>query len=126
MSIKDLYEQELYDHYQHPRNFGVIEGAGIASPLYNPSCGDRVMISANVDQGVAKEVRFEGKGCVLSIAMASKLTERCKGVALSDILLWDDAIVLELLKMKLGPKRIQCGMLPLVALQKGIKSFLDD
>ena len=125
MSIQNLYEQELLDHYQSPRNFGLFDTFDFISPMYNPSCGDSVTICATVQDGKIVEIAFQGKGCVLSIAMASKLTEFAKNRELQEILDQDDALVEQLLKMQLGLKRMQCGMLSLIALQKGIKSYLE-
>jgi NifU-like protein involved in Fe-S cluster formation len=68
---------------------------------------------------------FEGKGCVLSLAMASMLTVFSKGKTINELLLCNDDLVEELLKTQLGPKRLQCGMLPLQALQKGLKLYLE-
>lgn len=125
MSMQNLYEQELLDHYQSPKNFGLFESFDFISPMYNPSCGDSVTICALVHQNKIVKIAFQGKGCVLSIAMASKLTEFAINKKLEDLLDLDDALVEQLLKMQLGLKRMQCGMLSLMALQKGIKSFLE-
>ncbi len=125
MGIQNLYEQELLDHSQNPRNFGLFNPYDFISPMYNPSCGDSVTICANVQDGKITKIAFQGKGCVLSVAMASKLTEFAHNRELNDLLNQDDALVEQLLKMQLGLKRMQCGMLPLMALQKGIKSFLE-
>lgn len=122
MGIQNLYEQELLDHYQNPRNFGLFEPFDFISPMYNPSCGDSVTICAMVHEGRISKIAFQGKGCVLSVAMASKLTEFALHKKLEDIIELDDALVEQLLKMQLGLKRMQCGMLSLMALQKGIKS----
>ena len=125
MGIQNLYEQELLDHYQSPRNFGLFEPYDFISPMYNPSCGDSVTMCANVQDGKITKIAFQGKGCVLSVAMASKLTEFAQDKELCDLLNQDDALVEQLLKMQLGLKRMQCGMLSLMALQKGIKSYLE-
>lgn len=125
MGIKNLYEQELLDHYQSPRNFGLFEPFDFISPMYNPSCGDSVTICATVADNKITKVAFQGKGCVLSVAMASKLTEFALNKELSELLSQNDGLVEQLLKMQLGIKRLQCGMLSLMALQKGIKSYLE-
>jgi nitrogen fixation NifU-like protein len=125
MGIQNLYEQELLDHSQNPRNFGLFELYDFISPMYNPSCGDSVTMCAIVSDGKISRIAFQGKGCVLSVAMASKLTEFALDKKLDDLLALDDALVEQLLKMQLGLKRMQCGMLSLMALQKGIKSYLE-
>lgn len=125
MSMQNLYEQELLDHYQRPRNFGLFESFDFISPMYNPSCGDSVTICALVHESKITKIAFQGKGCVLSIAMASKLTEFALDKKLEQLLELDDSLVEQLLNMQLGLKRMQCGMLSLMALQKGIKSYLE-
>lgn len=125
MSIQNLYEQELLDHYQSPRNFGLFEPFDFISPMYNPSCGDSVTICAIVSENKIAKIAFQGKGCVLSVAMASKLTEFAFDKKLEEFLELDDTLVEQLLNMQLGLKRMQCGMLSLMALQKGIKSYLE-
>jgi nitrogen fixation NifU-like protein len=123
--MRDLYQQDLLDHYQHPRNFGLLEKYDFVSPLYNPSCGDSVTFSGRVRDGMLSEITFEGKGCVLSIAMASKLTEHSKNMSCNDIARLSEETVFFLLAMDLGFKRMQCGMLPIQALQKGVKAFVE-
>ena len=125
MSMRDLYQQDLLDHYQHPRNFGLLQEYDFVSPLYNPSCGDSVTFSGRVRDGVLLDITFEGKGCVLSVAMASKLTEHCKNMSCNDIAQLSEETVFLLLAMDLGFKRMQCGMLSIQALQKGVKAFVE-
>ena len=121
MSMHNLYEQEILDHYQNPRNFGLPTAFDFISPQYNPSCGDSVTMCGSVADNVVTAVHFEGKGCVLSLAMASMLTEFAQGKTTDELLLCNDELVSLLLKTQLGIKRMQCGMLPLQALQKGLK-----
>jgi len=125
MGIQNLYEQELLDHSQNPRNFGLFDPYDFISPMYNPSCGDSVTMCANIQDKKIIKIAFQGKGCVLSIAMASKLTEFATNKEFLYLLQQDDMLVEQLLKMKLGLKRMQCGMLSIIALQKGIKSYLE-
>ena len=123
--MHNLYEQELLDHYQNPRNFGLLTTFDFISPMYNPSCGDSVTISGLIEDGAVKVVKFEGKGCILSVAMASKLTVFAVGKKTEEIKAYDEQLVEQLLNMPLGLKRMQCGMLSLIALQKGISQFLN-
>ncbi|MBV8661368.1 MAG: iron-sulfur cluster assembly scaffold protein [Candidatus Dependentiae bacterium] len=122
--MKNLYEQEILDHYQNPRNFGLLPTYDFISPLYNPSCGDSVTICGTVQDNIVTAIAFEGKGCVLSLAMASMLTTFGQGKPVNAILEYNEDLVGQLLKTQLGIKRMQCGMLPLRALQNGIKLYL--
>jgi nitrogen fixation NifU-like protein len=121
--MKNLYEQDILDHYQNPRNFGLLTTFDFISPLYNPSCGDSVTICGTIDGNIVTALAFEGKGCVLSLAMASKLTLFGQGKTLDELLACNEELVEQLLKTQLGIKRMQCGMLPLQALQKGINLY---
>jgi len=124
MSLQNIYQQDLLDHYQHPKNFGILPKYDFISPIYNPSCGDSVTICGIIKDGILTQISFEGKGCILSIAMASKLTEFAQGKTTDTILEQNEELVEQLLKMELGIKRIQCGMLSIMALQKGITLHL--
>ena len=125
MSMQSLYEQEILDHYQNPRNFGLLASYDFISPVYNPSCGDSITICGTVKDNTITTIAFEGKGCVLSLAMASMLTVFGQGKSMEEILQCNEDLVGQLLKTQLGIKRMQCGMLPLQALQKGIKQHLE-
>lgn len=125
MSIKKFYQQDIVDHYQNPRNFGVLPEFDFISPAYNPSCGDAVTICGTVHADTITAISFEGKGCMLMMAMASQLTLFAQGLSLQELLQKNETLVEQILGMQLGIKRMQCGMLPLQALQTGIKLYLE-
>lgn len=77
--LRELYTQTIMDHYQRPRNKGALEGADLEEHLLNPLCGDEVTVYANFRDGKLAEVRFEGRGCSISQASASMMTERLSG-----------------------------------------------
>lgn len=118
-----LTQQKLLDHSRNPLNYGLIESADFVSDQHNPSCGDSVSFSGVVQDDKLVQVGFEGSGCVLSLAMASMLTEQVMGMSLDAILKLDESIVSQLLGLDLGPNRMQCGMLSVMALQSGIKKY---
>ena len=119
----DLYQQELIDHYYHPRNNGVFYEADFSSGEHNPSCGDSVTIEGLVEGDTLKDVRFEGYGCVISQAVTSMLTEKYKNKLLKDLLALTKNDMLDLVGGKLGPTRLKCALLGLHALQHGIKDY---
>ena len=126
MIKKDFYlnQQELVHHAKNPANFGLKPDLDFVSGEYNPSCGDRVVFGGNIVDGLVKQVCFEGSGCVISMAMASKLTQAVVGMNFEQIEQLDEQIVQQLLGMQLGLTRLKCGLLSVMALQKGIKSHL--
>ncbi|RIV28779.1 SUF system NifU family Fe-S cluster assembly protein [Alicyclobacillaceae bacterium I2511] len=79
MQLDDLYRQVIMDHYQHPRNQGVLAVDALQVDLRNPSCGDEITLQLLVEDGIVKDVRFRGAGCSISMASASMMTEAVKG-----------------------------------------------
>ena len=77
--MRELYTQVIMDHYQHPRNRGELEDADLEEHLLNPLCGDEVTVYANIRDGKISDVKFEGRGCSISQASASMMTERLAG-----------------------------------------------
>jgi nitrogen fixation protein NifU and related proteins len=79
MELKDLYRDVILDHNRTPRNFGKLEGANASADGHNPLCGDRLHLSLKLDGDHIQDLRFEGKGCAISTASASLMTEAVKG-----------------------------------------------
>lgn len=77
--MRELYTQIIMDHYQRPRNRGEIPGADLEEHLLNPLCGDEVTVYASLEDGAVSDVKFSGKGCSISLASASMMTERLMG-----------------------------------------------
>lgn len=82
--LQDLYQELIVDHNRHPRNRRKIENADRHAAGYNPLCGDRVTVYVTLDGNVIKDVAFEGKGCAISTASASLMTETLKGKTLAE------------------------------------------
>jgi nitrogen fixation protein NifU and related proteins len=79
MDLKDLYRDVILDHNKRPRNFGTLEAAAARADGHNPLCGDRLTVSVRMDGERLEDIRFEGKGCAISTASASLMTEAVKG-----------------------------------------------
>ena len=77
--LRELYQQVILDHNKSPRNFKVIENASHYSEGYNPLCGDRIDIYLDVENGIVKDISFQGKGCAISKASASLMSSMVKG-----------------------------------------------
>ena len=78
--LRDLYQEVIFDHNRHPRNFGKLEGYNRKAEGFNPLCGDKLVLYLKVnDEDVIEDVRFEGRGCAISTASASLMTEVLKG-----------------------------------------------
>ncbi len=84
-ALEDLYREVILDHYKHPRNRGRLDGDGTAAvDLQNPTCGDDIHLSLRLRDGRIQEVAFEGRGCSISMASASMMTEALRGKTLQE------------------------------------------
>ena len=78
--LRDLYQEVILDHGRKPRNFRRLEGANRVARGDNPLCGDRMELFVNVSpEGRIAEAAFQGRGCAISMASASLMTETVKG-----------------------------------------------
>lgn len=118
--MDDLYRELILDHYQHPHNHGEIPDADISYEDSNPLCGDKIRIDIKLKGNIVEQVRFNGKGCAISQASASMLTDELIGKSLDEIKKMDKDFVTNLLGIPLGPARIKCALLPLKVIKAGI------
>ena len=83
--LRELYQTTILDHNKQPRNFRVPEGANREAAGHNPLCGDRVTVHVQLDDGVVKDVGFQGNGCAISTASASLMTQAVKGRSVAEV-----------------------------------------
>ena len=127
MSADDqFYREYILDHYKNPRNFGRLEHPDISHEEDNPLCGDVVGMDFRVKEGLIEDVRFHGRGCAISQASASLLTERLKGMALDDAKKIGKEDVLGELGIQISPARIKCALLSLKVLKVGAYGLASD
>ena len=117
--MDDLYRELILDHYQHPHHHGEIPDADITYEDSNPLCGDKIRIDLKLKNNVVEDVKFNGKGCAISQASASMLTDELIGKSLDDVKKIDKGFILEMLGIPLGPTRIKCALLPLKVVKAG-------
>ena len=116
--MDDFYRDYILDHYRSPRNFGHLEHPDAAAEDINPLCGDAIRMELSVDgNGTVRDVRFSGKGCAISQASASMLTESVKGLSLEDVAKLPKDVVLENVGIGISPTRMKCAMLGLRVLK---------
>ena len=116
----------VLDHYKNPRNSGTIDNADYSYEEGNPSCGDKIRIDLSVKDNVITDVKFTGKGCAISQASASILTEQIIGKNLTNIKDIDSTAFLKLLGVDVSPVRYKCALLGLKVLKTvlfGDRSF---
>jgi len=116
----NLYREHILDHYGNPRNEGVLEDPDISHERDNPVCGDVVRLDIKLEDGRVSEARFNGEGCVISMAAASMFTEKIQGKTLAELEAMDDADIFEMMGVDLGPSRANCAVLPLRVLQEAL------
>jgi nitrogen fixation protein NifU and related proteins len=116
--MDDFYRDFILDHYRNPRNFGTLDGATATAEDLNPLCGDQIRMDLRVDgNGVVEDVRFSGKGCAISQASASMLTEEIKGMKLEDVAKLTKDVVLQNVGIGISPTRMKCATLGLRVLK---------
>jgi nitrogen fixation protein NifU and related proteins len=125
-SDDQFYREYILDHYKNPRNFGRIETPDITHEEYNPLCGDMVGMDFRLRDGVIEDVMFHGRGCAISQASASLLTERLKGMTLDDARQVSKDDVLEELGIDISPARLKCALLSLKVLKVGAYGLAAD
>ena len=79
MELRELYRDVILDHNRRPRNFGRLEPPAHSARGHNPLCGDELTVYVALDGNVVRDLRFEGKGCAISVASASLMSEAAKG-----------------------------------------------
>jgi nitrogen fixation protein NifU and related proteins len=84
MDLRDLYQDIILDHGQHPRNFRAQEHPSHFANGHNPLCGDRVTVYVTLDGDRIRDVSFQGRGCAISQASASLMTEILKGKTVAE------------------------------------------
>ncbi|MDQ0225486.1 Fe-S cluster assembly sulfur transfer protein SufU [Metabacillus niabensis] len=138
INLDTLYRQVIMDHYKNPRNKGVLDDS-LTIDMNNPTCGDRIRLTLDLDGDVVKDAKFEGEGCSISMSSASMMTQAIKGKTLeqalklseifSDMMLgkeYEGDIDLGDIEALQGvtkfPARIKCATLAWKAMEKGVKS----
>lgn len=77
--LDELYQEVILDHNRSPRNFRAMANANHKAQGYNPLCGDHVTVYLNLEEGIIKDISFQGSGCAISKASASMMTAELKG-----------------------------------------------
>ena len=112
--MDDFYKEHILDHYRNPRNFGSLEQATVRFEDRNPLCGDELAVELLVDADhTVRDVRFSGKGCAISQASMSMLSETLVGMSLPDVARLPKEAVLDELGIGISPARMKCAMLGL-------------
>lgn len=129
VDLRDLYQEIILEHSRKPKNSGVLEDPTGKAQGNNPLCGDRVTVYVKMDGDRIADARFDARGCAISVASASMMTEILKGMTVSEAeaaferfqenltskeapSLADDDELAALMGVRDFPTRIKCATLP--------------
>ncbi|MFD2761499.1 Fe-S cluster assembly sulfur transfer protein SufU [Lentibacillus juripiscarius] len=138
-NLDTLYRQVIMDHYKNPRNKGEVDGDALTVDMNNPTCGDRIQLQLQVNDGIVQDAKFTGEGCSISMSSASMMTQAIRGKKLDDALKMSKAFSEMMLgedvdteELEMGdvealqgvsqfPARIKCATLAWKAMEKGVQ-----
>ena len=119
--MDDLYRDEILEHYRNPHNFGTLDEPTLVKEGSNPLCGDQITLMLELnDDGTVKDVAFTGRGCAISQASASMLTDEIRGKSLAEVATTGRQDVLDNLGIEISPARMKCAMLSLETLKSAV------
>lgn len=122
--MSTIYRQIIVDNYKNPMNKGRMRNPDVSVEDSNPLCGDKIRIELKIKDKKVSDVKFSGKGCAISQAAASLLTEEIKGKSLKKIIGMKNEMITSLLGIELSANRIMCALLPLKVVKIAvIKSY---
>jgi len=123
MSV-EMYREYILQHYKSPRNYGHLDDPDIEHEDDNPLCGDQVHIEVALDEDDRiADIRFQGKGCAISQASTSIMTEKVKGKTLAEVKALSKEDVFSWLRIPISPMRVKCALLGLLVLQAGVHRY---
>lgn len=124
--MDDLYRDEILEHYRRPHNFGTLADPDASFEGSNPLCGDRITVMLDIGaDGRVSDVAFTGRGCAISQASASMLTDEIRGRTVEDIATLQNQDVLDLLGIEISPARLKCALLSIDTLKKALTEGRD-
>jgi len=120
----EMYQEIILDYYRNPRNKGILPHPDIISHDVNTSCGDEIAMHVLVKDGKIGNCRFSGKGCAISQAAASMLTEYALGKSLEEVAKFNKEDALKLINIPISCMRLKCALLGLKVLKLGVLQYL--
>jgi len=109
--MDDLYRENILDHYKNPRNSGHLDSPTVTAEGVNPLCGDELQVELQIDDDIVTDVRFNGRGCAISQAAASMISDVAKGRPVKEVRALGREDVLDELGIPLTPIRLKCALL---------------
>lgn len=122
--MSDMYQEIILDYYRHPRNKGVLPHPDIVSHDANTSCGDEITMHVLIKDNKIGNVRFSGKGCAISQAAASMLTEYVLGMPIDNVAKLNKDDMLKLISIPISCVRLKCALLGIKVLKLGVLQYM--
>ena len=119
----ELYQEQILDHYQHPRNKKVLKDATYQHHEHNPSCGDDLTIYVKIKKNQTLQVAFQGHGCAISQASASLLAEYLNNKSLSELIILPQEKIFQLLGIPISNNRTKCALLCYLTIKQGLQEY---
>ena len=121
--MDNLYRDFILEHYREPHNRGVLEPHDLEFADSNPTCGDELSMTLRLDAAGERvaDVAFDGRGCAISQASASIMTDGLRGLSLDEVLALDPREVIADLGVPIGPARLKCALLGYKVLQGAVQ-----
>lgn len=113
-----MYKEEILEHYRNPHNFGILAKPTASATLYNPLCGDKIILQVQIQNGIVAHVAFQGEGCAISKASASLLTDYMKKKKVTQLIKIDKTTMISLVGISVSPGRLKCLLLPYEAMKR--------
>ena len=121
--MKNIYNNQLYEHYHHPKHKVILAAYTFESGVYNPSCGDRVSLQVLLKDDVLTVIGFQAEGCVISSGSADLIADFLIGKNIKDVMTISKDTITQLIGMELGPNRLRCAFITVEALQNIYKQY---
>jgi nitrogen fixation protein NifU and related proteins len=121
--MDDFYRENILDHYKNPRNHGHLDNPTATAEGVNPLCGDELSVEVLVEDGIVKDIRYDGHGCAISQAAASMLSEVVKGRPVAELSDLGKDDVLDELGIPLSPIRLKCALLSVGVLKVALNQL---
>jgi nitrogen fixation NifU-like protein len=121
--MDNLYRDFILEHYRNPHNKGYLDPHDLHFADSNPTCGDEMSMTLRLGDGgtTIADVAFDGRGCAISQASASILTDGLRGKSVDEVKAMDPKDLLEELGVPIGPARLKCALLSYKVLQGALR-----
>src|SRR3989338_7180609 len=122
--MNEMYAEIILDYYRNPRNFGKVKSPDSEARDSNTACGDAISFSIKVKDGKIADIKFEGKGCAISVASTSMLTEFVIGKTVKEAAEMKKEEILQMLEIPISPMRLKCALLGFKVFKLAIYSYM--